>query len=198
LLQAERYAIPKANAESNPNDLVDYYRSMIIVKKNSEIKKLEDLKGKTIAFQDSSSASGYVWPVAEMKKAGINIKTDIEEVRVTGHDAAITLLLNNQVDAAAVFEDARNIVKGDIKNIFDIVVPIYFTKPIPNDTISVRSDMADEWKSNIEDAFIDISKDPNGKKIINDIYSHVNYIKSDDSKFDIVREYKRLTKDNTP
>lgn len=197
VLQAQRYGIKEPSGEST-KDLVDYYRSMIIVKKDSNIKKLEDLKGKILAIQDTTSASGYIWPVAEMKKAGINPKTDIEEVKIKGYDTAILALLNDEVDAAAVFEDARNTVKDDIKDVFDKVVPIYFSKPIPNDTISVRSDMSAEWKENITDAFIDISKDSNGKKIIDEVYSHVNYIKSNDNKFDIVREYKRLVENNNP
>lgn len=197
VLQAQRYGIKESTGETT-KDLVDYYRSMIIVKKDSNIKKLEDLKGKVLAIQDTTSASGYIWPVAEMKKAGINPKTDIKEVKIKGYDTAILALLNDEVDAAAVFEDARNTVKDDIKDVFDKAVPIYFSKPIPNDTISVRSDMSAEWKENITDAFIDISKDPNGQKIINEVYSHVNYIKSDDNKFDVVREYKRLVENNNP
>lgn len=197
LLQAQRYEVKEPSGK-NTKDVVDYYRSIIIVKKDSDIKKLKDLKGKRIAFQDTSSASGYIWPVAEIKKAGINPKTDIESVKIKGYDTAILALLNDEVDAAAVFEDARNTVRNDIKDIFDRVVPIYFSNPIPNDTISVRSDMSAEWKSAITDAFIDISKDPLGKKIINDVYSHISYIKSTDDKFDIVREYKRLVENNSP
>lgn len=197
LLQAQRYSIQEPNGKTT-KDLVDYYRSMIVVKKNSNIKGLEDLKGKRVAFQGTTSAGGYIWPVAELKKAGINIETDIEQVTLNGHDTAVLAVLNDEVDAAAVFEDARNTVKEDIKDVFDKVVPIYFSKPIPNDTISVRSDMSPEWKVNIKDAFIDISKDPVGKKILNDVYSHAGYIQSTDNKFDIVREYKRLVENNTP
>ncbi|MBM7870671.1 phosphonate transport system substrate-binding protein [Clostridium pascui] len=197
LLQAQRYSIQEPSGKTT-KDLVDYYRSMIVVKKNSDIKKLEDLKGKRVAFQGTTSAGGYIWPVAEMKKAGINIQTDIEQVTLNGHDTAVLAVLNDEVDAAAVFEDARNTVKEDIKDVFDKVVPIYFSKPIPNDTISVRSDMSPEWKTNINDAFINISKDPVGRKILNDVYSHAGYIKSTDNKFDIVREYKRLVENNTP
>lgn len=197
LLQAQRYSIQEPNGKTT-KDLVDYYRSMIVVKKNSNIKSLEDLKGKRVAFQGTTSAGGYIWPVAELKKAGINIETDIEQVTLNGHDTAVLAVLNDEVDAAAVFEDARNTVKEDIKDVFDKVVPIYFSKPIPNDTISVRSDMSPEWKVNIKDAFIDISKDPVGKKILNDVYSHAGYIQSTDNKFDIVREYKRLVENNTP
>ncbi|MGM0140833.1 phosphate/phosphite/phosphonate ABC transporter substrate-binding protein [Enterococcus sp. AZ160] len=188
LLQAQRYGIKQPGGEST-DELVDSYRSMIVVKSGSDIKELDDLKGKTIATQDVTSSAGYVWPVAEMKKAGIDINTDVTTVQVKGHDQAVLSVLNGDVDAAFVFEDARNTVKNDYPEIMDEVEPMYFTEPIPNDTISVRSDMSEEWDKKIQDAFIAIGKDEEGKQIISDIYSHEGYIVSQDSNFDIVREY---------
>lgn len=188
LLQAQRYGIKQPGGEST-DELVDSYRSMIVVKSGSDIKELEDLKGKTIATQDVTSSAGYVWPVAEMKKAGIDINTDVTTVQVKGHDQAVLSVLNGDVDAAFVFEDARNTVKNDYPEIMDEVEPMYFTEPIPNDTISVRSDMSEEWDKKIQDAFIAIGKDEEGKQIISDIYSHEGYDVSKDSNFDIVREY---------
>lgn len=188
LLQAQRYGIKQPGGEST-DELVDSYRSMIVVKSGSDIKELEDLKGKTIATQDVTSSAGYVWPVAEMKKAGIDINTDVTTVQVKGHDQAVLSVLNGDVDAAFVFEDARNTVKNDYPEIMDEVEPMYFTEPIPNDTISVRSDMSEEWDKKIQDAFIAIGKDEAGKQIISDIYSHEGYVVSQDSNFDIVREY---------
>lgn len=188
LLQAQRYGIKQPGGEST-DELVDSYRSMIVVKSGSVIKELEDLKGKTIATQDVTSSAGYVWPVAEMKKAGIDINTDVTTVQVKGHDQAVLSVLNGDVDAAFVFEDARNTVKNDYPEIMDEVEPMYFTEPIPNDTISVRSDMSEEWDKKIQDAFIAIGKDEEGKQIISDIYSHEGYVVSQDSNFDIVREY---------
>lgn len=191
LLQAERFGIKQPGGKST-DKLTDSYRSMVIVKKGSKIKDLKDLKGKKIATQDVTSSAGYVWPVAEMKKAGVDIeKEGIKTVQVKGHDQAVLSVLNGDVDAAFVFEDARNTVAKDVPDIFDKVVPVYFTKPIPNDTITVRSDMSKKWDKKIQDAFIKIGKSKKGHDIISSVYSHEGYKKSKDSNFDIVREYAK-------
>jgi phosphonate transport system substrate-binding protein len=65
---------------------------------------------------------------------------------------------------------------------------LFFTAPIPNDTISVRNDMSEEWRKKIADAFIAIGKDPQGQQIIAEVYSHRGYTLSDDKKFDVVRD----------
>jgi phosphonate transport system substrate-binding protein len=189
ILQAERYGVKEDG--SNNDQIVDNYKSMIVVKKDSPINSLADLKGKTISWQDVTSASGYIYPAAEMKKALIDPEKDIKGKTVKGHDKGIIAVLNGKVDAAAVFEDARNNVKKEFPNVFADTKVIYRTQGIPNDTISVRADMDQTWKDKIAEAFVTISKDPEGKKIIKDIYSHIGYVKSDDKKFELVRQYQK-------
>ncbi len=190
LLQAQRYGVNDETGQPT-TEKVNYYKSMIIVKKDSPIKSLADLKGKKIGWQDVTSSAGYVFPAAELKKAGIDPDTDVQGVTIKGHDAAVMALLNGQVDAVAVFQDARNTVKKDVPTVFDQTRVIHFTAPIPNDTISVRSDMDQAWRDKISQAFIDIGNDPEGQKIIEDIYTHVGYEKGDDKNFDPVREYAK-------
>lgn len=191
LLQAQRFAIEEGTGKELEGKLADSYRSMFVVKKDSPIKELKDLKGKKIAWQGVTSSAGYVWPAAEMKKAGLDPEKDVTGIEVKGHDKGILAVLNGEVDAAAVFEDARNTVKKDIPDIFDKTRVIHYTQGIPNDTIAVRSDMDQEWKKKVQDAFIAIGQNPDGKKIIYEVYSHQGYVASDDKKFDIVRDYAK-------
>ncbi|MCS1352833.1 phosphate/phosphite/phosphonate ABC transporter substrate-binding protein [Mechercharimyces sp. CAU 1602] len=189
LLQAQRYGVNKEDGAAT-DELVDYYLAYIIAKKDSDINSLEDLKGKSIAWQDVTSSAGYVWPAVELNKAGVDPQKDVKSTILQGHSEAVLAVLNGQVDAAAVFGDARNIVKGDFPKVFEETKIVHATEPIPNDTISVRPDLSDEWKKKIQDAFIAIGKDSEGQKIISSMYSHEGYTASDDKTFDIVREYQ--------
>ncbi|RIN21698.1 phosphate/phosphite/phosphonate ABC transporter substrate-binding protein, partial [Staphylococcus warneri] len=157
LLQAQRYGV---NKDGSPNkQLVDDYKSEILVKKDSDIKSLKDLKGKKIALQDVTSTAGYTFPLATLKEeAGINATKDMKIVNVKGHDQAIISLLNGDVDAAAVFNDARNIVKKDQPDVFKDTKILKLTDAIPNDTISVRPDMDKKFQDKLKKAFKDISK----------------------------------------
>jgi phosphonate transport system substrate-binding protein len=100
-------------------------------------------------------------------------------------------VVNGEVDAAAVFQDARNIVKKDVPDVFSKTRVLEYSDKIPNDTISVRPDMDKAWQTKIQQAFIDIGKDPAGQKIIFDVYSHKGYVASNDKIFDIVRTVKK-------
>ncbi|PKG23211.1 phosphate/phosphite/phosphonate ABC transporter substrate-binding protein [Niallia nealsonii] len=192
ILQATRKGV---NDDGSQNDqLVDFYKSIFVVKKDSGINSVKDLKGKKIAFQDVTSSAGYVWPAAKLMENDIDPQADVEGVTVKGHDQAIISLLNGDVDAAVVFQDARNIVKADYPSVFDDTKVIEYTEDIPNDTISVRSDMDKEWQKKLQDAFIKIGESTEGHKIISEIYTHEGYIVSDDRKFDTVREYSEKVK----
>lgn len=196
LLQAERYKVVQPGGR-NSTKLTDEYRSMIVVKKGSPIKSYKDLKGKKIAVQDVTSSSGYIWPAAELKEKGINIAKQDTLVNVKGHDQGVLSVLNGDTDAAFVFEDARNLVKKDDPDIMTKVVPIYFTKPIPNDTISVREDMSSAFHKKLANAFIKIAKSKQGHAIISSVYQHEGYVHTKDSNFNIVRKYDKIAASTT-
>ena len=194
LLQAQRYGVNKDG--SSNKKLVDDYKSEILVKKNSGIKSLKDLKGKKIALQDVTSTAGYTFPLATLKKeTGINATKDMKIVNVKGHDQAVISLLNGDVDAAAVFQDARTIVKKDQPNVFKDTKILKLTESIPNDTISVRPDMDKKFQEKLKKAFKDIAKSKKGHKIISEVYSHEGYSDTRDSNFDIVRKYEKDVQD---
>ncbi|WP_127491947.1 phosphate/phosphite/phosphonate ABC transporter substrate-binding protein [Paenibacillus glycanilyticus] len=193
MLQAQRFGVDDATGAPT-TELVDNYKSMIIVKKDSPIKTVADLKGKKIAYQNVTSSAGYVWPAAALMDAGLDPLKDVQPITVKGHDQGVLAVLNGDVDAAAIFQDARTLVSKDYPKVFEDTRVLTFTEPIPNDTISVRSDMNADWVAKIQQAFIDIGTDPEGHQIIFDVYSHQGYVKSDDSVFDIVRQYNEKVK----
>ncbi|SDK18144.1 phosphate/phosphite/phosphonate ABC transporter substrate-binding protein [Sediminibacillus albus] len=193
ILQAQRFGVEDETGQPT-DELVDGYKSEFVVKADSDIESIEDLKGKKIAFQDVTSSAGYVWPAASLMDAGIDPLEDVQGVTVKGHDQGVISVLNGDVDAAVVFQDARNTVIGDYPTVFEDTKVIKFTEMIPNDTIAVRSDMDEEWSKKITEAFIDIGQDEEGHEIVKEIYTHEGYVKSEDSKFDIVREYSDKVK----
>ena len=188
ILQSQRYGVNPEDG-SPTDELVDYYLAQFVVKADSDINSLEDLEGKSIAVQDVTSSAGYVWPAGALDEVGLDIQQDLTPTIVKGHDAGIISVLNGDTDAAVTFQDARNTVSGDYPTVFEDTKVIATTEKIPNDTIAITPEINDEWKEKITDAFINIGKDPEGLEIIRDVYTHEGYVKSDDSTFEVVREY---------
>ncbi|GJM48136.1 phosphate/phosphite/phosphonate ABC transporter substrate-binding protein [Weissella soli] len=191
ILQSERYGInDKKNDGSNTDKLVSYYRAMVLVKKDSKIKSIKDLKGKKIAVQDTTSDSGYLFPAVDLYNKGVNIfKGGTQLVTVKGHDQGVLSVLNGDTDAAFIFDDARNIVKADNPSVFKKTKALMLSSKIPNDTIALRKSVSKKDAKTIQKAMIKVSKTTQGKKILNDVYSWAGVAKSKDSNFKVVRQY---------
>src|SRR5205823_6315955 len=88
------------------------FTSRIYVRKDLGIKTVDALRGKSIAFVDPASSSGYVYPMVLLIQRGLvknrDPKTFFKEVVFSGaHDASMRALLNGHVDAIASFDLAR-------------------------------------------------------------------------------------------
>ena len=79
-----------------------WFRSTIIVKSDSSIKNLSDLKGKRIAFVDKFCTSGYLVPAIAFQKLRIIPKYDFAQTTYAGtHYKSLKALQKGEVDAAA-------------------------------------------------------------------------------------------------
>jgi phosphonate transport system substrate-binding protein len=167
----------------------NYYRSQIVkLKTNTAITKVEDLKGKKIAYVSASSAAGYTYPGALLKSKGIDPQADVQGVMAGGHDKGLQALLRGDVDVAMTFEDARTTMVKTVPDIMEKTEVVAYTDKIPNDTVSIRNGFSDEFGKKVQDAFIKIMSTPEGKKIGKEIYSFDNLVPGDDKNFDTVRE----------
>jgi phosphonate transport system substrate-binding protein len=76
------------------------YWAEFLVARDSDIKTLEDLKGKKWGYGDVGSTSGYMVPLVMLKDAGIETG---EQVQTGGHNQSVTAVYNGEVDFATTF-----------------------------------------------------------------------------------------------
>lgn len=186
LLRAERYQKQRIRGRVR-RVIRKNYRAEILVKKSSKIRSWRALKGKRIAVQNPLASAGYLFPVAELKKKGLNVLKSCKLITVSGYDQAVLSVLNGDVDATFTFADARNLVKAEHPHIKQQVVPIYFTKAIPNDVIAVNPALSKKVRQKIARAFIALSKTKEGRHLLHQIYGHDAYCPARDKDYDIVR-----------
>jgi phosphonate transport system substrate-binding protein len=169
------------------------YPWLFIVRSDSGINKLEDLKGKKIAFVDASSASGYLYPAYFLKKEGFNPDDFFKETVFAGsHDTAARSVYNGDVDVAAIYGDARDkLIKSGLKDAKTKTKVLYTsagTWEIPNDAIAVRPGLPEELKEKIKAALIKYSKTPEGSATLKDVYDLDALAPAKDSDYDPVRD----------
>jgi phosphonate transport system substrate-binding protein len=76
------------------------YLAMMYVRSDSGIHSLADMRGRSLAWADPNSTSGFLVPRSELREAGINIDTYFSRTGFAGgHEQAIVAVLNRQYDA---------------------------------------------------------------------------------------------------
>ncbi|MBF0409843.1 MAG: phosphate/phosphite/phosphonate ABC transporter substrate-binding protein [Candidatus Riflebacteria bacterium] len=170
------------------------YRGIIIVRGDSGIRNLSDLKGKKFAWVEKESASGYTFPKALLIEAGINPDKDFSEAAfLTKHDAVVLNVLLGKFDAGACYDDARKTLKDQEKT-RELTI-LGTTQDISNEPIVCRSDLPEDLVAQIKDAFIKLSlKNPVHKAILQNLTDVQGFLPADDSDYDYVKKMYSLLK----
>jgi len=170
------------------------YYGAIIVRSDSEIKTIEDLKGKRFAFGDPISASGHIFARKLMLDAGLTPESDLEQFIYAGsHDATILAVLNKKVDAGASYAD-DNQGKSNAWLRFldprdhDKIRVLSYTKPIPSDTISVRGDYPPELTQRLYKTITEFTDSEAGHALVKKLYKFDGYVAASDADYQPVRE----------
>jgi len=153
--------------------MADYY-SVIFTKRNSGIKRLEDLQGKTIVFEDVGSTSAYLLPKLFLLRRGLKLvekrgfdphggATDVSYVFALSQEQLVEQVLLQRAAAGAFSNDDHGAL--DEKKKAEIAV-LAQTERLPRHLVSVRSDLSPAVVSRLEAVLLSMHEDPEGRKIL--------------------------------
>lgn len=118
------------------------YFAIMVTHPQSGIRSIDDLKGRSFAFGDKGSTSGYLIPFYEFQKRGIDPEKFFSRVLYTKHQAIETQVVRRELDAGADFNRNRDtmidqgLIKAEESRIF------WTSPPLPNDAVAVSSRLA--------------------------------------------------------
>lgn len=173
-----------------------FYCGQFITRFDSGIDSLPDIDGKSFAYVDPSSTSGYILPKAMLDRRGIKPSETVFAMR---HDNVVMMVYQGQVAAGATYYappdpvthkilDARMRVEKQFPDIEKKVKIIGFTQRIPNDPWVFRKDMDEGMKEKIINAMLKYVATPEGGKSMYDIYDIRGLIPTKDSDYDELRK----------
>jgi phosphonate transport system substrate-binding protein len=150
-----------------------YYNSRFWVRTDSGIDGLAGLRGKVVAFNDPLSASGFLFPVANLIDAGlIEQADDIHRffARVYfagGTELSLRALMNGFVDAAGVSMYGPEVFLAPQERAELTYLSEY--GPIPNHGIAVSGALPDELVERITQALLELNQ-PEHNQILRRLY----------------------------
>jgi phosphonate transport system substrate-binding protein len=135
------------------------YKTIFVTHKDSGIKSLKDLKGRSIAFVDPASTSGYLIPMSILRRNGYTPEKDFKATVYAGtHNAVQLAVKNRKVDVGADSDTsfARMVKAGEIDPKINLV--IHESDPIPGSPIVIRGDLDPAFKKRVLKALLDMDE----------------------------------------
>lgn len=166
------------------------FTSRLYVRKESGLKTVDDLRGKTIAFVDPASSSGYIYPMVLLIQKGLvknrDPKTFFKEVVFSGaHDASMRALLNGHVEVIASFDNAREQYLKDPAE-RERVVFVAETPEIPEAGVAARDGLDPAVVARVRAALLSI-KAPVHADLLKRLYEIDGFAPAEDRDYDPVR-----------
>ena len=171
------------------------YTARFYVRADSGIRRVEDLRGKTVAFVDPASSSGYIYPMVLLLKQGLvrdrDPKSFFKEALFAGtHDAALRAVLQGRVDAAASFDKAPELYLKDPAQVARLS-HVGETPPIPEAGICARPGLPADALARVKKALLAM-KGPEHATVLKDIYNIDGFEEASDADYQPVREAVNL------
>ena len=171
------------------------YKGQFITRYDSGIDSIQDINGRSFAYVDPSSTSGYILPKAMLDRMHIKPSETVFAMR---HDNVVTMVYQGQVAAGATYYappdpktgeilDARMRVEKQFPDVAKKIKIIGFTEDIPNDPLVFRKNMDEGMKEKVIKALIKFVNTDYGRKAMYDIYDIVGLVRTKDSDYNKLR-----------
>jgi len=165
------------------------YQSVVIANVASGINRVEDIRGKDVAYGDKASTSSHLIPKSVLAAKGLQAGTDYEEHFVGAHDAVAMAVQNGHAQAGGLSRPIfESLVERKIISL-DKVRVLEYSKPFPQYPWTMRSNLNSELKNTIRKAFLTL-KDPAVLKP----FKAEGFDVITDSDYNVVRELGPLLK----
>jgi len=135
---------------------LDFYNALLVVRADDRFQAVQDLRGSRIVFVDRESASGYVYPLHYLANLGLTPST-FGEARFSGnHERSIRMLLEREVDVAAVSSALLEGIRDRGLDLSDVTI-LARAGIIPQDVICSTGLLPIEVEARLVEAFLSIT-----------------------------------------
>lgn len=188
LLAQEKLGVEPLVRPVNPDGSTTA-RGVLIVRKDSGIRTIRDIRNKRAVFVDKATATGYIFAVALLRENGIrDLDGFFSEYYFTGsHDNAVYAVLDGRADVGAVKSRILEKLISKDPLIKDEILVLASSIDLPDITLCVRSDIPEELKQSLKAALLTMHQDPQGAEVLKKLGA-LRFVEAHRDDFKVVAE----------
>lgn len=145
------------------------FRGIILIRKDSGIKSIMDLKGKIISYPAATALAATMLPQYYLFTKGLKVTSDTKSLYVGSQESSIMNVYLKTSQAGATWPPPWNAFVAKNPEIARELEVKWQTQTLPNNGLVVRDDVSPELVNKVKKVILDLGHHKQGKKILADI-----------------------------
>lgn len=142
------------------------FRGIILVRKDSGIESVADLKGKIVAYPAPSALAATMMPQYFLHERGLDVLRDIDTRYVGSQESSIMNVFLGDVAAAATWLPPWRALSAERPELAEQLEVKWQTDPLPNNGLVVRNDIPPQLVEQVGSLMFDLHHHAEGREIL--------------------------------
>jgi phosphonate transport system substrate-binding protein len=156
------------------------FRGIVVVRKDSKIRSVNDLRGQVISFPSSTALAAAMMPKYYLKTLGLDVEKNAKCVYVGSQESSIMNVYLGQTKAGCTWPPPWESFMEAHPYVKDVLIVRWQTPPLINNGLVVRNDVLQEHLKIFSQILFGLDKTLEGKSILKGInLSHFDSISQD-------------------
>ena len=180
------------------------YNTVFLVRADSNINSIEQLKGKKIGLEKSFSTSGYFLPIVYLFEKGFDpIEKESSNSTINNDEIAyvftrkdentIQWLISNKIDAGAIDNGSFSELPQESQKKLSVIAE---TEAIARQVVLIRNDLDSQQQEAIKNLLLELDKTSEGKEILEKFENTTKFDDFPASDWERMQELYELFKNN--
>jgi phosphonate transport system substrate-binding protein len=144
----------------------DNFRGIILVRRDSGIEKVTDLKGKTVSYPAPTALAATMMPQYYLQTHGLDVNRDIRNVYVGSQESSILNVYHGFVAAGATWPTPWLAFQEQYPDKAKELEVKWLTGPLPNNGLIVRDDVPKDVADKVAALLFSLQDSEEGRKLL--------------------------------
>ena len=174
------------------------FRGIFLVRKDSGIKKVSDLKGHAVSFPAPTALAATMMPQYYLQQHGLNVMSDIDIKYVGSQESSIMNVMLGNTKAGATWPPLWRALAKERPELAKELTIIWQTDFLPNNSLVVIDDIPEGIVKQVKSLMLNLHKQPDGKKWLEKMELSKFDEANNDTYNSVIEFLKRFNKEVRP
>lgn len=174
------------------------FRGLLVVRRESPIRTVADLKGKTISYPSPTAVAAAMLTQDWLHQQGLDINRDVKNVYVGSQFSTLQHVLGGSSDVASTWPPPWRLFQAQFPQEAARLRVIWETPPLLNNSVMARDDLPNALVAQVQQVLLHMHDTPEGQKALAASETS-RFFPANDASYDKVREFiQRFERDVRP